>query len=59
MPKCLDCSNTVRFSYTETSYNEATYDGDGNLKDVDYKSYDPVTDGKCMECESSNIEGDL
>jgi hypothetical protein len=59
MPKCLDCSNTVRFSYMENSYNEATYDAAGNLEDVDYKEYHDVTEAKCMECESDRIEGDL
>ncbi len=59
MPRCLECGNTTRFSYMENSYNEATYDVNGSLEDVTYKSYDPVTDAKCMQCESSNVEGEL
>ena len=59
MPKCLDCNNTVRFSYMENSYNEATYNDSGDLVDVDYKEFYDVTQGKCMECESDNIEGRL
>lgn len=59
MPRCLDCNNTVRFSYMENSYNEATYDAAGDLIDVDYKQYYDVTEGTCMECESNNIEGKL
>jgi hypothetical protein len=59
MPKCLDCGNTKKFSYSENSYNEAIYDDQGDLLDVEYKQYDDVTDGKCMECESDHIEGKL
>ena len=59
MPKCLDCDNTVRFSYMENSYNEATYSAAGDLVDVDYKEhYDPA-DPKCMECQSTRVEGTL
>jgi hypothetical protein len=43
----------------ENSYNEATYDAAGNLEDVDYKEYHDVSEGKCMECESQRIEGEL
>lgn len=59
MPKCLDCNNTVRFSYMENSYNEATYNAAGDLIDVDYKQYYPISEAKCMECESDHIEGTL
>lgn len=59
MPRCLDCDNTLRFSYMENSYNEAEYDESGELVDVTYKEYHSVEEGKCLSCESSNIEGDL
>jgi predicted nucleic-acid-binding Zn-ribbon protein len=59
MPKCLDCGNIKKFSYSENSYNEATYDDQGDLLDVEYKQYYDITDGKCMECESDHIEGKL
>lgn len=59
MPKCLNCDNTVKFSYTENSYNEAIYDEDGNLADVLYKEYHDVQEGTCMECGSNDIEGQL
>lgn len=59
MPKCLDCSNTERFSYMEDSYNEAVYDSEGEMIDNVYKEYHKVREGKCMECESTNIEGEL
>lgn len=59
MPKCLDCNNTVRFSYLENSYNEATYDAAGDLVDVDYKEYHDIIDPKCMECQSTRVEGKL
>lgn len=59
MPKCLDCSNTSKFSYQEDSYNEAEYNENGDLVDVFYKDYYSITNAKCMSCESPNIEGDL
>lgn len=59
MPKCLDCNNTRRFSYMENSYNEAIYDKNGELEDVLYKEFHDTEEGKCMECESTNIEGEL
>lgn len=59
MPKCLDCGNTVRFSYYENSYNEAEYDEAGDLVDVIFKDYHPLTNQTCMECDSSHIEGEL
>ena len=59
MPKCLDCKNTTTFTYMESSYNEAVYDSEGDLQDVTYKEYNDVTDGKCKECDSTNIEGKL
>lgn len=59
MPKCLDCNNTRFFTYTEDSYNEAEYSEDGELLDVIYKDYTEVTNGKCKECNSTNIEGKL
>ena len=59
MPKCLDCNNTVRFSYHEDSYNEAEYDSEGNLVDVIYKDFMDVSMGQCLECHSENIEGKL
>ena len=43
MPKCLDCNNTVRFSYREDSYNEATYNAAGDLEDVVYKEFMDTT----------------
>ncbi len=58
MPKCLDCDNVTRFSYMENSYNEATYSLEG-LLDVGYKEYYDPTDPKCMECESTRVEGTL
>jgi len=59
MPKCLDCNNTKMFSYMENSYNESSYDDKGELEDNYYKQYDDITDGKCLECQSTNIEGAL
>jgi len=59
MPRCLDCINIFKFSYQENSYNEAEYDLGGNLVDVVYKDYYPLTDIKCMECGSSRVEGEL
>lgn len=59
MPKCLDCSNTIKFSYNENSYNEAEYNEAGELMDVFYKDYYPITDAKCLSCQSTNIEGEL
>jgi hypothetical protein len=59
MPKCLDCGNTRRFTYMENSYNEAEYDEQGELEDVFYKEFHDVEEGKCKECDSSNIEGAL
>lgn len=59
MPKCLDCNNTVRFSYREDSYNEAEYDSEGNLVDVIHKEFMDVSMGQCLECQSENIEGKL
>jgi hypothetical protein len=47
------------FSYTENSYNEAEYDTEGNLVDVYYKNYYPVSEATCLICESTRIEGDL
>jgi hypothetical protein len=58
MPKCLECDNTSKFSYTENSYNEAEYNQNG-LVDVVYKDYYPISDAKCMVCGSGHIEGDL
>jgi hypothetical protein len=59
VPKCLDCDNVTKFSYMENSYNEATYSAAGDLLDVDYKEhYDPA-DPKCMECQSTRVEGTL
>lgn len=59
MPKCLQCDNTFKFSYTENSYNEAEYEADGTLIDVIFKDYYPISDQKCMVCGSTSIEGDL
>jgi hypothetical protein len=59
MPKCLDCNNTKTFTYLETSYNEALYDEAGDLQDVFYNEYAPVTDKTCYECKSINVEGDM
>ena len=59
MPKCLDCGNTVKFTYMENSYNEAEYDQAGELVDVTHKEYHDVEEGTCKECESTNIEGKL
>ena len=59
MPKCLVCNNTVRFSYREDSYNEATYNAAGDLVDVVYKEFMDTTMGQCLECNSENIEGKL
>ena len=57
MPSCLDCDNTLKFSYTENSYNEAEYNADGTLQDVVYKEYYDVEDVKCMVCGSRDVEG--
>jgi len=59
MPKCLDCNNTTTFTYMEDSYNEAIYDSEGDLQDVTYKEYTEVREGKCKDCNSTNIEGKL
>lgn len=59
MPKCLDCDNTNQFSYMEKSYNEASYNAAGDLVDVDYKQYEDPIEGKCMQCQSTRIEGKL
>ena len=59
MPKCLDCSNTSKFSYEEGSYNEAEYNEAGDLVDVTYKTYDAPYNGICLVCQSNNIEGRL
>ena len=57
MPACLDCNNITNFSYDENSYNVAVYNSSGELEDVTYKEYFDVTNGKCMECESTNVKG--
>jgi RNase P subunit RPR2 len=59
MPKCLDCGNTRRFTYSENSYNEAEYDDNGDLMDVFYKEFHEVEQGACKECNSKRIEGKL
>jgi len=43
----------------ENSYNEAEYDSNGELADVSYKEYHEVTEGTCMVCGSTEIEGEL
>ena len=58
MPKCLDCPNTFKFSYTGMSYNESEYDKNGELTDT-YKEYSPIENQTCMVCGSQNIEGNL
>jgi hypothetical protein len=57
MPKCLDCNNVTKFSFLENSYNEATYTAAGELEDVGYKEYYDPIDPKCMECQSTRVEG--
>ncbi len=59
MPKCLDCNNITRFTYMEDSYNDAIYTPEGELDDVLYKEYAEVREGKCKDCDSTNIEGVL
>jgi hypothetical protein len=59
MPKCLDCNNTRTFTFWEDTYNEATYDSEGDLEDVTYKDFANVRDGACYECKSTNIEGQV
>ena len=59
MPKCLDCNNTETFWYTETSYKLGKYDTEGTMIDVIKDHGDPVYDGKCGACESTNVIGDL
>lgn len=59
MPKCLDCNNTTTFTYMEDSYNEVTYNVEGGLEDVSYKTYSDPREGSCKECSSTRIEGKL
>ena len=59
MPKCLDCNNITRFSYMEDSYNESSYDENGEMQDNYYKQYSDPREGTCLECQSTNIEGNL
>ena len=59
MPKCLDCGQTKKFTYTEECYHEAEYDDEGSLLDSFYAEYLPIKEGACYECESTNIEGEL
>jgi hypothetical protein len=60
MPKCLDCNNTKTFTFFEDTYNVCTYDSEGYLEStIDRDTADEPRDGKCYECGSENIEGDL
>jgi hypothetical protein len=61
MPKCLDCNNTTRFWYQETSHKLGVYDTNGDLDDVETDYYDDVltSSGECAECQSKNVEGPL
>lgn len=59
MPKCLDCGQTAKFWYDETSHKLGVYNDQGELDDVETDWYDEVVNGSCAICESTNIEGDL
>jgi hypothetical protein len=59
MPKCLDCGQTTKFWYDETSHKLGIYNAAGELDDVETDWYDDVSNGECGECQSKNIEGTL
>ena len=59
MPKCLDCDNTTRFWYEETSHKLGFYNETGDLEDVEDDYYDEPTNGVCAVCESVNVTGEL
>lgn len=59
MPKCLDCGQTNKFWYDETSHKLGIYNEAGDLEDVETDWYDDVTNGHCADCDSTNIEGKL
>ena len=59
MPKCLDCDNTTRFWFEETSHKLGIYTADGTFDDVEDDYYDEPVNGTCATCDSKNVEGKL
>ena len=60
MPKCLECGNKKKFYYTEINTNLGIYDEDtGVFLDVEDNWYDKAENGRCYECGSGNIEGEV
>jgi len=59
MPKCLDCDNTTRFWFEETSHKLGIYNADGTFDDVEDDYYDEPVNGTCAICDSKNVEGKL
>lgn len=58
MPKCLDCSNAVKFYVPVTGYDIYYVRPDGSAEITsEYTEVESDHPVKCGECDSVNIEG--